>query len=149
VAADGKLGGQVFSTTNLAGSYAGTLATTAFRPDTGLLIVGIDAATRTANARHVSTQDYYHALATIQEPWIYSASFYKLREARLTVALPPIPALPISGVTASLIGRNLYLWTRAPNIDPEAVFSPYQLPGMEMGQLPYAKSLGIQLSVTP
>jgi hypothetical protein len=149
IAADGRFGGQVFSITNLSGSSAGTLATTAFRPDTGLLIVGIDATTRSANTQHVSTQDYYHALGAIQEPWVYSASFYKLREAKLSVALPPIRALPFSGIGASLVARNLYLWTRAPNIDPEAVFSSYQLPGVEMGQLPYAKSVAIQVSVTP
>jgi hypothetical protein len=147
--ADGKIGGDVFSATNQSGSNAGTLQTTAFRPDSGLLIVGIDNATKSANARHVSAQDYYHALAAIQEPWVYSASFYKLREAKLSLALPPLPLLPISGVTASIIGRNLYLWAKAPNIDPEAVFSPYQLPGLEMGQLPYAKTVGIQISVTP
>jgi TonB-dependent SusC/RagA subfamily outer membrane receptor len=149
LSADGKFGGQVFSATNLSGSYAGTLATTAFRPDTGLLIVGIDNATRAPNTRHVSTQDYYHALGAIQEPWVYSASYYKLREAKLSVEFPPIPFMPMSALTASLIGRNLVTWAKAPNIDPEAVFSPYQLPGVEMGQLPYAKSLAFQLTITP
>jgi hypothetical protein len=147
--ADGRVGGRVFSLTNLSGSFAGTLATTAFRPDSGLLIVGVDNATKSANTRHVSTQDYYHALASIQDPWVYDASFYKLREARLSVTLPAIPVLPMSGVNVSIVGRNLYSWTRAPNIDPESVFSPYQLSGVEMGQLPFTKTLGIQVSVTP
>jgi len=57
--------------------------------------------------------------------------------------------MPMSGITASLIGRNLITWAKAPNIDPESVFSPYQLPGVEMGQLPYTKALALQLSITP
>src|SRR5207302_10235332 len=66
VLADGRLGGSIFSATNLWGSYAGTLEATAFRPDSGLLITGIDATTGSANTKHVSAQDYFHALAAIQ-----------------------------------------------------------------------------------
>ncbi len=54
--ADGRFGGQVFSATNYWGSVSGTLSTTATRPDSGLLLTGIDAATHQANAQHVSTE---------------------------------------------------------------------------------------------
>jgi len=147
---DGRVGGEVFSATNLVGSRAGTLASTAFRPDSGLLIVGIDAATRGANTKHVSTQDYYHALAAVQEPWVYSATYLKLREARLSVQFPGnFPGSPFQTVILSLIGRNLYLNAKAPNIDPESVFSAYQLPGLEMGQLPATRSVGFQIRLSP
>jgi hypothetical protein len=49
----------------------------------------------------------------------------------------------------SLVARNVYTWAKAPNIDPETIFSPYQLPGIEMGQLPTVRSVGVQLTVTP
>lgn len=147
---DGRVGGEVFSATNLVGSQAGTLASTAFRPDSGLLIVGIDAATRAANTKHVSTQAYYHALSAIQEPWVYSATYLKLREARLSVELPGnFPGSPFQKVILSLIGRNLYLNAKAPNIDPESVFSAYQVPGVEMGQLPTTRSVGFQITLSP
>ena len=148
--ADAHLGGQVFSATNLWGSYAGTLASTAFRPDSGLLIAGVDAATGGSNATHVSTQDYFHALAAIQEPWIYSASYLKLRTLRFSVAIPTTAVtLPFESIRVSFVGNNLYTWAKAPNIDPDAVFSPYQLPGVEMGQLPTTKSIGVQVTVVP
>jgi hypothetical protein len=144
------VGGQVFSGTNLWGSYAGTLSSTAFRPDSGLLITGIDATTGRANVVHVSTQDYYHALGAIQEPWIYSASYFKLRDATFSVAIPTfVGKIPVEGLTFSVIGRNLFMWTRAPNIDPEGVFSPYQLRGVEMGQLPATRSVGFQVTLVP
>ena len=147
---DGRVGGQVFSATNLVGSRAGTLAATAFRPDSGLLIVGIDAATRAANTKHVSTQEYYHALSAIQEPWVYSATYLKLREARFSVQFPGnFPGSPFQTVILSLIGRNLYLNATAPNIDPESVFSAYQIPGLEMGQLPATRSVGFQIRLSP
>jgi hypothetical protein len=148
--ADARMGGSLFSGTNRWGNYSGTFATTAFRPDSGLLVVGTDAVTGGANTQHVSAEDYFHALGAIQEAWIYSATFVKLREARVTIAIPTTRLrLPFARVAASLVGRNLYLSTDAPNIDPESVFSPYQLRGVEMGQLPATKSVGFQLTVTP
>ena len=148
--ADARVGGQLFSATNMIGSYSGTLASTAFRPDTGLLIAGVDAATGKANTRHVSTQDYYHALGSVPEPWIYSASFLKLREMRLSALIPlGFGSLPFESVRASIVGRNLRMWAKAPNIDPEAVFSPYQLQGVEMGQLPTTKSIGVEITIVP
>jgi hypothetical protein len=144
------MGGSLFSGTNRWGNYSGTFASTAVRPDSGLLIVGTDAVTRGANTQHVSTEDYFHALGAIQEAWIYSASFVKLREARVTIAIPTTRLrLPVARLAASLVGRNLYLSSDAPNIDPESVFSPYQLRGVEMGQLPATKSVGFQVTVTP
>jgi hypothetical protein len=133
------------------GSVAGTLAETAFRPDSGLLIPGLDAVTKKANTTHVSTQDYFHALGTVAEPWIYSASYFKVREMRISVAVPTngFAGLPFSGLTASIVARNVYLHAKAPNIDPETLLSPYQFSGVEMGQLPATKSVGFQVSITP
>ena len=150
VRADARLGGEVFSATNLWGSYSGTLASTSFRPDSGLLVVGLDAGTKAANAKHVSTQDYFHALGSIQQPWVYSASYAKIREARFSLSVPLSgTGLPFSELRASLIGANVWTWAKAPNIDPEALLSLGSLGGLELGQLPYVRTLGFQLTLTP
>lgn len=148
---DTHQGGRLFSASNMAGAYSGVLAETAFRPDTGLLINGLDIATGSRNTVHVSTEDYYHALGPITERWVYDASFVKLREARATFTIPLqfISALRVQSLRASIIGRNLAMWTKAPNIDPETVLSTSTFRGAELGQLPTAKSLGFQLSLTP
>ena len=147
---DARRGGQLFSASNRAGAYAGVLAETAFRPDTGLLVPGIDVATGAANTVHVSTEGYYHALGAIAERWVYDASFVKLREARASFALP-LHAVGLHAQTlrVAVIGRNLALWTDAPNIDPEFVLAAGPLRGIELGQLPTARAVGIQLSLTP
>lgn len=144
-------GGKIFSATNMAGGYAGVLAETGFRPDTGLLIAGTNAATGAANTTHVTTEDYYHALGAIAERWVYDASFVKLREARVSFALPfHLPfLLPNQTLRASVVGRNLALWSDAPNVDPETVLSTSTFRGAEMGQLPTVRSVGLQLSLTP
>ena len=148
---DAHHGGQVFSASNRAGAVTGAYAETSFRPDTGLLITGVDAVTGTANTTHVSTEDYYHALGAIPERWIYDASFVKLREIRLSYTLPLayVTALRTQSIRLSVIGRNLALWTNAPNIDPESVLSTSTYRGIEMGQLPSVRSYGFQLSLTP
>lgn len=151
VLVDAHHGGQVFSASNRAGAYSGTLAETAFRPDSGLLIDGVDATTGVANTVHVPTEDYYHALGPITERWVYDAGFVKLREARASFTLPlsSVNLLRVQSLRASIIGRNLALWTNAPNIDPETVLSASTFRGAEMGQLPTVKSIGFQISLTP
>ncbi|HEX9484177.1 MAG TPA: TonB-dependent receptor plug domain-containing protein [Gemmatimonadaceae bacterium] len=144
-------GGKVFSASNRAGAVTGVLAETAVRPDSGLLISGIDVATGALNTVHVSTENYYRALGAIAERWIYDASLVKLREVRASYLLPLdfISALRAQSGRISLIGRNLALWTNAPNIDPETVLSTSNFRGAEMGQLPSVKSLGVQVTLVP
>jgi hypothetical protein len=52
-------------------------------------------------------------------------------------------------VRAALVGANLWTWAKAPNIDPEATFNPGSLPGVELGQLPFTRSLGFQITLVP
>jgi hypothetical protein len=98
----------------------------------------------------VTTEAYYHSLGAIAERWVYDASYVKLREARASVAVP-LHAIGLHAQTlrVALVGRNLALWTDAPNIDPEFVLSTAAGRGMEMGQLPTVRSVGVQLSLTP
>jgi TonB-linked SusC/RagA family outer membrane protein len=148
---DTRQGGNVYSTGQMWGNYAGILKTTEFRPDTGLLIAGIDKATGAANTKHVRAEDYWHGLYGNQEAWIYDASFVKLREARLAFNIPKryLTTTRITNARLSFVGRNLMLWSDMPNVDPETAFSTSNFQGIEMGQLPTARSVGFQLTVTP
>lgn len=148
---DTHQGGRVFSASNREGALSGALAETGFRPDSGLLIEGIDDRTGAPNNVHISTESYYHSLARITERWVYDASFVKLRDARVSVSLPLtfISLLQVQSVRLSLIGRNLALWTHAPDIDPETLLSTANWRGTEIGQLPSTRSIGIQVSLTP
>ena len=153
---DTRQGGNIYSTGNMWGSYAGVLKSTEFRPDTGIVIKGINRGTNavgggTPNTSHVRTEDYFHALYPIQEAWIYDASFVKLREARLGFAIPErlIRNANLSSARLAIVGRNLALWSKVPNIDPESAFSATNMQGVEMGQMPTARSIGFQLTVTP
>jgi hypothetical protein len=148
---DTHRGGKIFSASNRAAAISGVAAETGIRPDSGLLLVGVDAATGAPNTTHVTTEQYYHALSPIVERWLYDASFVKLREVRMTYTLPLqfISALNAQSIRAAFIGRNLAMWSKAPNIDPETVLSTSTVRGAEMGQLPSTRALGIQVTLVP
>jgi TonB-dependent SusC/RagA subfamily outer membrane receptor len=148
---EARMGGEIFSATNLWGSYAGTLESTLEGRDTSLVIAGVDSLSGAANATEVSAEDYFHALGGIHEAWVFDASFMKLREARLTYELPLtfLRGFRDQTVRVSLVGRNLLAWAKAPNIDPETALSVGVFQGFEMGQLPTTRSIGVQLSITP
>jgi len=111
----------------------------------------VDAATGKANTVRATTQAYYTALLPIQEAWIYDASFVKLRDLRISFSWPLRGLTPFAAqsVRVSLIGRNLAMWSKAPNIDPETALSSTSFQGVELGQLPSIRSLGLQFSLTP
>lgn len=150
-AGEGHFGGSFFSAMRFNGDVSGSLAETAFRPDSGLLIRGIDEATGQQNDTHVSTEAYYHALGQVQEPWIQSANFFKLRELNVTVSVPTsrFAALPFATASLSLVTRNLFTWSSASHFDPETLLSVYPYPGLELGQLPTVRTIGVQLSIAP
>jgi hypothetical protein len=69
----------------------------------------------------------------------------------LTYELPLrfVPGYREQLARVSIVGRNLFTWAKAPNIDPETALSVGAFQGFEMGQLPTTRSFGVQLVVTP
>lgn len=147
---DTKQGGELFSVTNMFGRYSGVLEETLEGREDGLLIKGVNE-DGTPNSTRVSTEDYSHSLFEIHEPFIYDASFIKLRELKLGYTLPTSLAnrLRASSVYASIVGRNLWLKAKVPHIDPETAFDASNAQGLEFGQLPSVRSIGFQLTFTP
>ena len=81
----------------------------------------------------------------------FSATYVKLREVKLTYFFPKnlIRKIASSDVSVSLVGRNLLLWDKVPDIDPE----DYQLNGSTISQgldgirLPSTRSYGLNLNI--
>ena len=56
----------------------------------------------------------------------------------------------MSGGDVALIGRNLFLWApNIDNIDPETAFDASNTQGIEFGQFPTPRSIGVSLSIRP
>jgi hypothetical protein len=99
----------------------------------------------------VTAEDYYQSLYGIHEAFVYDASFIKLREVRLGYDLPSrwLGGLGIKSANVALVGRNLWLNTKVPNIDPEIALSTGNVQGFEFASLPTARSIGFNVTITP
>ncbi len=172
VLVDGQDGGNIFSVTNWFGTQAGVLASTlngrtVSESDPGLVVKGVlpkgtlmpDSTKLTeptvnggsAGTIAVTSMDYYHNWWGNQAQAVVDASYVKLRQVRLGYKLPQsvMNRLGFSSGDIALVGRNLLLWTKAPNIDPETAYDASNIQGIESGQFPSARSYGFSLSIRP
>jgi len=106
----------------------------------------------------VPTRDYFYAYygngfnRDNIEAATYDATYFKLRELRLTYQLPAatVQRWGIQGASVSLIGRNLLLFSSVPSIDPEtfSIRNGQFVNGFESTQLPSVRSMGLSLNLS-
>lgn len=159
---DFQKGGKFFSLTEQWGQYSGLLHETAGINDNGMnvrdaiadgggvRVTGVnssgDAVDKYIPALTYFGQFYANRLA---EPFIHDASFIKLRDLSLTYNLPKsFLKNTLSGVSVSLVGRNLWLISVSKDNthrwDPSELSQTYG----ENGQLPGSRSYGMNVKLT-
>jgi TonB-linked SusC/RagA family outer membrane protein len=118
----------------------------------GTIINGEDVSGQSANL-YLNPETYWsqHAQWTneIHEPFVYDASFVKLREVRIGYRFPnfKLKKLGINDLKVSAVGRNLWLiYSGVPNVDPEASYTNGNGQGVEYATFPIIRSVGINLS---
>lgn len=153
---DVRKGGDVFSVTNMFGTYTGVLASTVPGRekewnDPGLVIPGLNRTTRQPNTVKATAERYYQSLYGIHEAFVYDAGFVKLRELRVGYDLPQslLGRVRVRNANVALIGRNLFMRTNVPNIDPETALSTGNVQGLEFATIPTARSFGFNITLTP
>ena len=114
----------------------------------------VDAAgniTYVVNDVFVNPYDYWNNLLdNTAEPFIYDASFIKLRELNISYALPArtIKKTPFQSVSFSFFGRNLLtLYDSVKNIDAESNYNSSNGQGFEYGSLPSRRTFGFGINV--
>ena len=164
VLVDGSFGGRQYSSTNATGAYTGVLASTlpgrdaahgglsytsgGKTYDDGMIFKGVTLDGK-ANTAIIPASQYYKTLNNFDEAWIYSSSFIKLREVKLSYDLPGkwMESIHFVGATVSLVGRNLWIIHRnVPNVDPETAFNTGNGQGLEDLSLPGTRSYGINVN---
>ncbi len=129
----------------------------------GYLAEGVFAQGTTVNGNDVSGQnnsvyinpfDYWHQFADwtneIHEPFVYDASFVKLREMSLSYRFSGLnlKKLLIRDISLSIYGRNLYLiYSKVPNVDAESFHTNGNGQGYELYAYPNRRSIGLKLSI--
>ena len=177
VLVDSKIGGKMFSGTNMYGTgYSGNLVETLEGRDAwyaseqqreaagispenwaatgGLMANGVKADGST-NKVYVNPQEYWGQFSKwekeIHEPFIYDATYVKLREITLiyTFNEKVFKKLKLKGLSAGLTARNLWLiYSGIPNIDPESAYSNGNNQGLELYAYPSRRSIGFNLKLT-
>lgn len=155
---DGQYGGIVYSQTHHKSTEQGKLQHTLRGREDGYIIgdgVVLDAASGkyVQNTKKVLPVDYYveyYRRANV-EANSFDASFIKLREARVEYSLPKkwLGRSFIRQATFALYGRDLLMITSFPIFDPEtaALNGSTILPGIEMGQLPSTRTMGLNITL--
>ena len=153
---DTHVGGKIFSVTNMFGETTGVLANTLYGREQdynnpGIVVDGIDVKTKQPNTVRVSSEDYFQSFFRLHERYVYDAGYTKLREVRLGIDLPSNIANKMYAQSASIafVGRNLYTWTKVPNLDPEFAYSTTNYQGFEFAALPNPRSFGFNVRITP
>jgi TonB-linked SusC/RagA family outer membrane protein len=150
---DGQKGGQIWSLSNLFGLYSGIFQETVDQNirQLGLVPEGVTSDGQEWTGR-VDPNSFFASLFGNHEAHLYDASYIKLREVNISYTLPRqwFAGSPVRQLTVSAIGRNLAtLLKYTPNFDPTAVTrSSGNLQGIEAGQMPPSRSLGLRVNLT-
>jgi hypothetical protein len=168
---DMRQGGVIYSHGNTFGRLAGQLEETvagrcgsgyypACDATTGIVFDGVTEVTPGGGGTP-GTYAENTAVIDAETFWIYNyfvteanledASYIKFREATLSYSLPSswVGRWGVDAVDLSLVGRNLMLWTDARHIDPETSMDNSNVQGFEYGQMPSARSFGLNVTVRP
>ena len=154
---DGQYGGKIYSQTHHKMTEQGKLKHTLRGREENYIIgegvVDDGAGHFTKNTTKVVPVDYftdYYRRANV-EANTFDASFIKLREARIEYSLPKsvIGKSFIRQATLGLYGRDLFMITDFPIFDPEtaALNGNTLLPGVEIGQLPSTRTMGLNVTL--
>ncbi len=89
-----------------------------------------------------------NVVSNIDEAYIFDNSFIKLRDISLRYALPNRILNKIN-IGASVFARNILIWTKLPNLDPESSNgSGNAMGGFNRFSLPQTTSYGFSLDIT-
>lgn len=154
---DGQYGGIIYSQTHHKMTEQGKLKHTLRGREENYIIgdgVVFDAANNKyiPNTKKVLPVDYYveyYRRANV-EANSFDASYLKLREARLEYSIPTkaLGKSFVKGASFAIYGRDLLMITSFPIFDPEtaALNGSTLMPGVEMGQMPSTRTMGVNLT---
>ncbi|MBN9383819.1 MAG: SusC/RagA family TonB-linked outer membrane protein [Chitinophagaceae bacterium] len=145
---DGKFGGKVLSVTQqLLDSYGVSAETGAARKAGGVAVNGIDQNNKAVTS--VDPQTWYTTTggrSGVTGEYMYDATVVRLREAALGYNIP-FKSNVIRNLRVSLIGRNLFYFSKKAPFDPELTMSSGNgMAGVDIFMPPATRSFGITVN---
>jgi TonB-linked SusC/RagA family outer membrane protein len=146
---DGRFGGVIYNgTASLLDNYGVSKASLA-RNDQ-YVYPGVNATTGQPNTTAVTrNSNYYTVITSYDEPYVYENNWVKLREANLNYTFKFNNNKYIQALTLGAYGRNLFLFTKVPHVDPESSsFGTGNGQGATRMAFPTTRGLGFNVRVT-
>ena len=143
---DWQKGGCMYNGTLLIMNYFGVTKESLPYHEGTMVAEGINEATGAKNTVVVSKQAYYQAYNDVTEAGIFETSYLKLRDITLAYQLPKLGGVNLS---VYAFARNVLLWAKMPNLDPESSQGNNNMGGyFERFSVPNTSSFGGGLKVT-
>ena len=141
---DIRQGGYLFNGTEELLDFYGVSAKTSERGT--IVFPGVTSAGTPNTTPVLANQNYYGSLPT--EEYVYKNNWVKLREISLGYSFRPAGVDFIRSIDVGVFGRNLFLWTKIPHIDPESSsFGTGNAQGVSRFAFPSTRSFGVNLKV--
>ena len=141
---DIRQGGYLFNGTEELLDFYGVSAKTSERGT--IVFPGVTSAGTPNTTPVLANQNYYGSLPT--EEYVYKNNWVKLREISLGYSFRPSGVDFIRSIDVGVFGRNLFLWTKIPHIDPESSsFGTGNAQGVSRFAFPSTRSFGVNLKV--
>ncbi|WP_279148733.1 SusC/RagA family TonB-linked outer membrane protein [Segatella bryantii] len=143
---DWQKGGRMYNGTILTMNYFGATEESLPYHEGTMVAEGIDEATGQKNTVEVSKQEYYQAYNNVTEAGIFDTSYLKLRDLTLSYNLPKFAGIDMS---VYAFARNILLWSKMPNLDPESSQGNGNMSGyFERFSVPNTSSFGGGFRIT-
>ena len=148
---DWRYGGAFYPYMYTRGNEAGQLIESLEGRENGIVGKGV----MLANGKYVPndvkvTAETYWGAYFNGEAGTFDGTWLKLREVKIGYAIPKkwLKRSPIKDISILLVGRNLALWTKVPQTDPDtsAMSGDAVVPGSENMSLPSSRSFGFNLN---
>lgn len=144
---DVRMGGYIWSGTEELLDYYGVSAKTLNR-NTSVVFQGVNATTGKPNEVAVAQNLDWYRFAQNNEMYVYKNNWAKLRELAVGYRFKLAGVPSIRGMEVGLYGRNLFLWTKVPHIDPESSsFGSGNSQGASRFAFPTTRSFGVNFKV--
>lgn len=150
---DAKFGNVKYSATNDYAAFFGLDKRTVENNvrETGITVKGVDPNGEPVS-KTITAQEYWQGVAFfITEPFVYDASFIKLRSITFGYDIPTsfLSKFHLQSASLNLVGRNLFiLYKKVPNIDPESALDDSNGQGTESIGTPNTRNFGLNLTVS-
>ena len=146
---DARIGGLVYSQTSADLDRAGASERSLQYRASGVTVNGTNTSTGSANTVNISGQDYWTAMSSISENYLYAQDNVRLREFSIGYKIPGMEKIGIQSAYVQLLGRNLFFISKAAeDIDPEVMLgTSLGIQGMSHNAMPTMRSVGMNLTL--